>query len=63
MPGWHYCGLRWFRSFRASSFLLFSQEKRTKEKAATDFRLKSPAILVIGEVDTEQAEALLAVNG
>ena len=42
---------------------MFSQEKRTKEKAAMDFRLKSPAILVIGEVDTEQAEALLAVNG
>ena len=33
------------------------------QQAAADFRLKSPAILVIGEVAAEQAQALLAVNG
>lgn len=30
--------------------------------AAADFQLKSPAILVIGEVAAEQAQALLAAN-
>ncbi len=33
------------------------------QQAAADFRLKSPAILVIGEVAAEQAQALLAANG
>ncbi len=32
------------------------------QQAATDFQLKSPAILVIGEVAAEQAQALLAVS-
>ncbi len=33
------------------------------QQAAADFQLKSPAILVIGEVAAEQAQALLAANG
>lgn len=32
------------------------------QQAATDFQLKSPAILVIGEVAAEQAQALLAIS-
>ena len=32
------------------------------QQAAADFRLKSPAILVIGEVAAEQAQSLLAAN-
>lgn len=32
------------------------------QQAATDFHLKSPAILVIGEVAAEQAQALLAAS-